>query len=150
MNVNMNRVVVKKGSRYFNMIGVIYVIVYSRSDVIKLMPLKKNAMIDVWDMEDFKKQVMLLKFTYIPHPPINRSNVSEHLLEFQFNIIGKTMSDTIVEPQWKTDWGLTDKQKILFKSYATNLLKKVFRFNTSKARETYEFFEKEFGLLTIN
>jgi hypothetical protein len=150
MNVNNNKIVVKKGSRYFNMIGVIYVIVYSRSDVIKLMPLKKNAMIDVWDMEDFKKQVMLLKFTYIPHPPINRSNVSEHLLEFQFNIIGKTMSDTIVEPEWKTDWKLTDKQKILFKSYATSLLKKVFRFNTSKARETYEFFNKEFGLLTIN
>jgi len=28
-------------------------------------------------------------------------------------------------------------------------LKKVFRFNGAKARETYEFFDKNFGLLTL-
>ena len=110
------------------------------------MPLKKNAMIDVWETEEFKKQVSLLKFTHVPHPPINRINVSEHLLEFQFNILGKTMADTITETGWKKEWKLTYKQKALFKSYATGILKKVFRFNTSKARETYEFFDKEFGL----
>jgi hypothetical protein len=108
--------------------------------------LKKNAMIDVWETEEFKKQVGLLKFTHVPHPPINRMNVSEHLLEFQFNILGKTMADTITETGWKKEWKLTYKQKALFKSYATGILKKVFRFNTSKARETYEFFDKEFGL----
>lgn len=142
----MNNVIIKRSTRYFDLNGVMYVIIYSKPEMVKLMPLKKNAMIDVWETEEFKKQVSLLKFTHVPHPPINRINVSEHLLEFQFNILGKTMADTITETGWKKEWKLTYKQKALFKSYATGILKKVFRFNTSKARETYEFFDKEFGL----
>lgn len=142
----MENVIIKRGTRYFDLNGVVYVIIYSKPEMVKLMPLKKNAMIDVWETEEFKKQVALLKFTHVPHPPINRTNVSEHLLEFQFNILGKTMADTINEKEWKKEWKLTYKQKALFKSYATGILKKVFRFNTSKARETYEFFDKEFGL----
>jgi hypothetical protein len=69
-------------------------------------------------------------------------------LEYQFNMLGKTMADTLKEPQWKKEWKMTGKQKTLFKSYAMGILKKVFRFNTSKARETYAFFDNEFGLLT--
>jgi len=143
----MNNVLIKRGTRYFDLNGVVHVIIYSKPEMVKLMPIKKNAMIDVWETEEFKKQVALLKFTHVPHPPINRTNVSEHLLEFQFNILGKTMADTITEKDWKKEWKLTYKQKGLFKSYAMGILKKVFRFNTSKARETYEFFDKEFGLL---
>ncbi|NCV79717.1 MAG: hypothetical protein EBW25_02835, partial [Actinobacteria bacterium] len=44
-----------RGSRYFDLNGVIYVIVYSEADLIKLMPIKNNAIIDVWEVEDFKK-----------------------------------------------------------------------------------------------
>jgi hypothetical protein len=127
-----------------------YVIIYSKPDMIKMMPLKKDSMIDVWDKNEFKNQVTSLKFTHVPHPPINRQNVSEHLLEFQFNILGKTMVDTINEVDWKKEWKLNIKQKALFKSYATEILKKVFRFNASKARETYEFFNTEFGLQASN
>ena len=146
MNVKMNNVVIKRATRYFDLNGVIYVIIYSKPEMIKLMPLKKDSMIDVWETEEFRKQVSLLKFTLMPHPPINRTNVSEHLLEFQFNILGKTMADTINEPNWNKEWKLTYKQKSLFKSYAMGILKKVFRFNATKARETYEFFDTEFGL----
>jgi len=140
----------KRGTRYFDLNGLMYVIIYSKPDMIKMMPLKKDSMIDVWDKNEFKNQVTSLKFTHVPHPPINRLNVSEHLLEFQFNILGKTMVDTINEVDWKKEWKLTVKQKTLFKSYATEILKKVFRFNASKARETYEFFNTEFGLKISN
>lgn len=143
------KIPIHRGSRYFDLNGVVHVVIYSKPDFIKLMPIKEGAMIDVWEVEDFKNQVKLLKFTNIPHPPINRTNVSEHLLEYQFNILGKTMANTLTETSWKTDWKLTKKQKEIFKSYALGVLKKVFRFNGVKARETYEFFDKNFGLLTL-
>lgn len=142
----MNKTATNRGARYFDLNGIIYVIIFSRGDVIKLMPLRSNAMVDVWEREEFERQVILLRYFHIPHPPINRLNVSEHLLEYQFNILGKTMADTLKEPEWKKEWKLNERQKILFKSYAMGILKKVFRFNTAKARETYEFFKNEFGL----
>ena len=143
------KIPINRGSRYFDLNGVIHVVVYSKPDVIKLMPIKENAMIDVWEVDEFKNQVRLLKFINIPHPPINRINVSEHLQEYQFNLLGKTMANTLVEEDWKKTWKLTKKQKEMFKSYALGILKKVFRFNGAKARETYEFFDKNFGLLTL-
>jgi hypothetical protein len=143
------KIPIVRGSRYFDLSGVVHVVIYSKPDVIKLMPLKDNAMIDVWEVDEFKNQVRLLKFTNVPHPPINRINVSEHLLEYQFNIIGKTIANTVTEKEWKKEWKLTKKQKEMFKSYALGILKKVFRFNGAKARETYEFFDKNFGLLTL-
>ena len=141
---------ITRGSRYFDLSGLIHVIVYSARGVVKLMPLKKNAIVEVWEIEEFEKQINFLKFTHIQHPPITRINVSEHLLEFQFNILGKTMSDTIEETWWKTEWRLSVKQKKLFRSYAMGVLKKVFRFNTSKAKETYDFFDSNFGLPLID
>ena len=146
----MKKMPITRGSRYFDLSGLIHVIIYSARGVVKLMPLKRNAIVEVWEIEEFKNQVNLLKFTYIQHPPITRINVSEHLLEFQFNILGKTMSDTIEETWWKTEWRLSVKQKKLFRSYAMGVLKKVFRFNTSKALKTYDFFDNNFGLPLID
>jgi hypothetical protein len=148
MNVKTNNKI-KQGTRYFDLNGIIYVVIYFKSDVIKMMPLKKDATIKLFEIEEFKKQIKLLKFVNIPDLPINRINVSEHLLEFQFNLLGKTLGDTTHELDWKTVWRLNSIQHALFKSYAIRTLKKVFRCNSYKARETYEFFEKEFGL-TIN
>jgi hypothetical protein len=146
----MNKKPVTRGSRYFDLSGLIHVIIYSGRGIVKLMPLKKNAMVEVWEVEEFYRQIDLLKLTHIQHPPITRINVSEHLMEFQFNILGKTMADTIHETSWKNEWKLTESQKKLFKSYATGVLKKVFRFNTSKARETYNFFNENFGLSVVH
>lgn len=137
---------IKKGYRYYDLKGIVYVVIHSRGDVIKLMPIKENALIEVWEKSEFMLNINMLKFIYIPHPPINRKNVSEHLLEYQFNLIGKTMANTISFPNWKDEWKMTEKQKEMFKAYAIGVLKKVFRFNTSKARDTYEFFESNFGL----
>ena len=66
------KIPINRGSRYFDLYGVVHVVIYSKPDTIKLMPIKKNAMIDVWDVDEFRNQVMLLKFTHVPHPPINR------------------------------------------------------------------------------
>jgi len=140
---------IQKSYRYFDLKGITYVVIYSRGDIIKLMPIKENAAVEVWEKLEFIEKINSLKFIYIPHPPINRENVSEHLLEYQFNLIGKTMANTINSPNWKTEWKMTEKQKEMFKGYSIRLLKKIFRFNTSKARDTYEFFDDKFGLQKI-
>ena len=59
------------------------------------------------------------------------------------------MANTVTETEWKEEWKMTKKQKEIFMSYAFGVLKKVFKFNGAKTRETYEFFDKNFGLLTL-
>jgi hypothetical protein len=148
MNNEGPKAKLRRGNRYYDLHFVIYTIVYSK-DVIKLMPIKPDSVIEVWDKDEFIQQVKMFKFILIPPPKINRINVSEHLLEFQFNILGKTMSDTTKELDWKENWKMTQNQKDLLKSYAHLVLKKVFKFNGSKARENYEFFDVNFGLSVI-
>lgn len=148
MTYNGPKPILQRGTRFYDMRLITYVIVYSK-DVVKLMPIKPDSVIEVWDKSEFIEQIRTLKFIHVPTPPINRINVSEHLLEFQFNILGKTMSDTTNEVDWKEKWKLTQKQKDMFKSYSHQVLKKVFKFNGSKARETYEFFDSNFGLSVI-
>ena len=137
---------IRRAERYFDLNGVIHVVIFSSKEMIKLMPIKDDSIIDVLEVEDFKNQINLLKLTEIPNPTIDRSNVSEHLLEFQFNLIGKTMANTVENHNWKIEWKLTKKQKEIFKSYALALLKKVFRFNSIKADATYDFFNQNFGI----
>ena len=114
------------------------------------MPIVEDATIVTWSRDEFLVQVKRLKYVHLPTVKINRSNVSEHLFEFQLNLIGKTIADIAKEDDWKHSWKLTENEKKIFKSYAFAILKKVYRFNTIKAKETYSFFENEFGLLTLD
>ena len=77
---------------------------------------------------------------------INRLNVGEHLLEYQLNLIGKTKMDAIMDETWIVGWSLTPDQYTQFKAYAIPLLKKVFKCNTNKAKDTFEWFMMQFGL----
>lgn len=77
---------------------------------------------------------------------INRLNVGEHLLEYQLNLIGKTKMDAIMDETWIVGWSLTPDQYVQFKAYAIPLLKKVFKCNTNKAKDTFEWFMMQFGL----
>ena len=81
---------------------------------------------------------------------INRLNIAEHLLEYQLNMIGKTMHDAMKNDIWFAEWTLTDEQHIEFEKYAIPLLKKVFKFNTNKAKETFQWFDLQFGLRIKN
>ena len=80
---------------------------------------------------------------------INRLNVGEHLLEYQFKLIGKTKMDAIMDETWIVGWSLTPEQHAQFKAYAIPLLKKVFKCNTNKAKDTFEWFMMQFGLQVL-
>lgn len=80
---------------------------------------------------------------------INRLNIADHLLEYQFNLIGKTMADAVKDETWIVAWSLTPEQYEQFKSYAVPLLKKVFKFNKAKAEQTFQWFNVQFGLQVL-
>jgi hypothetical protein len=79
-------------------------------------------------------------------PKITRANISEHLVEYQLAMIGKTIEEARITEFWYSEWTMTQAQHEEFKKYAIPLLKKVFKFNTRKAESTFQFFDFQFGL----
>lgn len=77
---------------------------------------------------------------------INRTNIADHLLEYQLAMIGKTIQEAKKDDMWYFNWTLTQAQYEEFKKYAIPLLKKVFKFNTRKAQQTFDWFNLQFGL----
>lgn len=77
---------------------------------------------------------------------VNRSNISEHLFEYQLSLIGKTVQDAINVGDWKNQWNFTQEQSDKFRTYSIPLIKKVFKCNKSKAENAFNFFLINFGL----
>lgn len=77
---------------------------------------------------------------------INRTNLYEHLLEKQFNLIEFTLLDAVFTKNWREEWCLTKEQSIAFEKYAIPLIKKVFKINTNKAKSTFAWFREHHGL----
>lgn len=136
----------KKGYRFRNYIGKLCIITYIRGNLLKLTYIETPSYTEVWDREEFIEQVNKKRFFYQPQAPINRTNISEHLVEYQLNMIGKTTADALKNENWYAEWTMTDKQHELFKSYAIPLLKKVFKYNKAKAEETFNWFDLQYGL----
>jgi hypothetical protein len=77
---------------------------------------------------------------------INRANITRHLIEYQLDIVGKRLVDTLDDDKWYFNWTITREEHAMFKRYAIRTLKKVFKFNTTKANETFKWFYEQFGL----
>lgn len=132
-----------KGQKFKNYIGQMCFIVYMRADVIKLSYILSDPYIEVWSKQDFQKQIKLNKFISIPGISVNRMNISDHLIEYQLNLIGIEKLSDVKDYNKLT---ITEKQHKLFRSYAITLLKKVFKFNKSKAENTFDWFLLQYGL----
>jgi hypothetical protein len=77
---------------------------------------------------------------------VNRMNISEHLVDYQLKMIGKTIEDVKNDEQWYYNNTMTEEQHEEFKRYAIHLLKKIFKFNKAKAEQTFQWFDLQFGL----
>ena len=77
---------------------------------------------------------------------VNRTNISEHLVEYQLKMIGKTVADVSNDEMWYFNNTMTQEQHEEFKRYAIPLLKKIFKFNKGKAESTFGWFDLQFGL----
>ena len=136
-----------KGQKFKNYIGQMCFIVYMRADIIKLSYILSDPYIEVWSKQDFEEQIKLNKFISIPGISVNRMNISDHLIEYQLNLIGIEKLSDIKDYNKLT---ITEKQHKLFRSYAIPLLKKVFKFNKSKAENTFDWFLLQYGLNVKN
>ena len=81
---------------------------------------------------------------------VNRTNITDHLIEYQLKMIGKTMEDIKSDEKWYYNNTFTQEQHDQFKAYAIPLLKKIFKFNKSKAESTFIWFDLQFGLKINN
>ncbi len=77
---------------------------------------------------------------------INRTNIADHLIEYQLNMIGKTVLDVSGDEKWYSNNTMTPEQHEEFKAYAIPLLKKIFKFNKTRAQGTFGWFNLQFGL----
>jgi hypothetical protein len=78
--------------------------------------------------------------------PINRENITDHLVEYQLAMIGKTLEEAKSFEGWYSKWSMTEEQYSDLKAYALPLIKKVFKCNSGRARSTFEWFNLSFGL----
>lgn len=77
---------------------------------------------------------------------ITRDNVTKHLIEYQLNMVGKTLLDTLDDDKWFFNMTMTKQQHEEFKTYAFALLKKIFKFNKTRTEQTFDWFDLHFGL----
>ena len=81
---------------------------------------------------------------------INRANITKHLIEYQLDMVGKRLVDTLDDDLWYFNWTMTQEQHEEFKRYAIPLLKKIFKFNKGRAEQTFDWFNLQFGLRIKN
>jgi hypothetical protein len=77
---------------------------------------------------------------------INRFNIAEHLVDVQLKMVNRTMFEAMQNPDWFHEWTMTTEEYEKFRAYAIPLLKKTFKFNTNKAKSTFDFFNLQYGL----
>jgi hypothetical protein len=81
---------------------------------------------------------------------INRENIADHLIDYQLGMIDKSTQEAYMTKEWYDKWTMTQEQHDEFKAYALPLLKKVFKCNKSRAEDTFNWFDLEFGLRIKN
>lgn len=81
---------------------------------------------------------------------ITRTNIAEHLLDYELAMIGKTRLDIVDDDRWTFHLTMTFSQSTQLKDYAIPLLQKTFRFNKSKAIDCFQWWKEQFGLRIKN
>lgn len=81
---------------------------------------------------------------------VNRTNIAEHLIRYQLEMVGKTWEEAQKDDMWFFNWTMTEEQYQKFRNYAIPLIKKIFKCNRKKAEATFSWFDLEFGLRVKN
>ena len=81
---------------------------------------------------------------------INRTNIGEHLVEYQLEMVGKTIAQAYKTENWFHEWTMTDEQFNKLHAYAIPLLKKIFKCNKRKAESIFSWWNLQFGLRIDN
>jgi hypothetical protein len=136
----------KLGNRYVNSLGKACFISHLERGLMHLTYLGESSYTEPWGRKEFLQEVKNNRFFPQPKPKITRENIQTHLIEYQLNMIGKTINDVKDDEQWYHNNTFTQIQYELFKEYAVSLIKKTFKCNTKKAEQTFGWFNLNYGL----
>ena len=81
---------------------------------------------------------------------VNRINIAEHLVEYELEMVGRTIAEAYKNENWFWEWTMTDEQFDRLKAYAIPLIRKVFKCNKSRAEQTFDWWNFQFGLRIDN
>lgn len=81
---------------------------------------------------------------------INRTNIADHLVDYQLTMVGRTIAEAIRTESWFSKWTMTEEQHSQLKAYAIPLIKKVFKCNKKRAEDIFGWFDLQFGLRIDN
>jgi hypothetical protein len=81
---------------------------------------------------------------------INRETIADHLVDYQLNMVGRTIAEAIKTEKWYSKWTMTDEQHEQFRAYALPLIKKIFKCNKKRAEDIFGWFNLQFGLRIDN
>ena len=70
---------------------------------------------------------------------ITRDNITNHLVEYQLKMVGKTLLDTLDDDMWYFNFTMTQDEHEEFRKYAIKLI-----------RKTFNWFNLQFGLRIKN
>jgi len=77
---------------------------------------------------------------------INKNNLTEHLIEYQLQMVGLTTQMIKDDPNWFNNNTITLEQLKEFKSYALTMIKVVYRTNSYVNNKLYGWFILKYGL----
>ena len=77
---------------------------------------------------------------------VTRENCARHLVEKELEMVGKTMMDTLDDMEWYSNITMTRVQHEEFRLYSIKLIKKIFKVNSAKAIEIFNWFDLMYGL----
>lgn len=136
----------KMGNRFISSLGKPCFISYLDRGLVRLTYLGDDSYTEPWGRKEFLDEIKNNRFIPQPKPKITRENITQHLIEYQLNMIGKTTNEAKKDENWYHNWTFTQQQCELFRAYAIPLIKKTFRCNSKKATETFDFFNLQYGL----
>ena len=108
----------------------------------------KTAEEEGWKNECYKigKSVFVPMYRLDLLTKVTRETIQSHLLSYQLHLVKKTQLDIMSDDKWRFNWTITWEQYNQFRGYAIPLLKKIFRYNKTKAENTFDWFYQNFGL----
>lgn len=80
----------------------------------------------------------------------NRENISQHLMEYQLKMVGKTLMDVVDDDRWRFNITMNLEQREEFRKYTIATIQRIFKCNRTKAENTYNTFIHDFGLRIKN
>ena len=136
---------IKKGDRFVHISGDKCFISQVTKTTIRINYVEGETLTQIWEMHEFIEACKASVFVPFPMPKVKRETMVMHLVEYQLNMIGKSLS-CIEEPNWYSEYTMTTQQHELLKWYAIPLIKKVYKCSKKRAEEIFKWFDFQYGL----